>query len=121
MMLEHNSLQKLTNFVYQDFVEEVIEESEVIEVDEINPDSLRTAFWHLDGNAFRYQEAFIFTKDLEYEEVHGVPVKKANNIPSDTVIVLHPKAIAPSPPEVMKPAIIVHPEAIVTIKEKSAK
>jgi hypothetical protein len=120
-MLEHNSLKKARRQMHQDFVDDVIEDSEVIEVDKINPDSLRTAFWHLDGNAFRYEEAFIFTKDLAYEQVHGVPVKKANNIPDDTAIVLHPKAIAPSPPEVMKPAIIIHPEAIVTIKEKSAK
>lgn len=103
--------------VYQDFVEEVIEESEVIEVDEINPESLRTAFSHLDENGFRYQEAYIVINESEYERIHGVPVEEYKILPENTAIIIHKDAIAPSPPEMIKPGVIVYSKGIVTIKE----
>lgn len=116
-MLENNAFQEVREKVYRDFVEEVIEASTVIETDEIDPEAFRDAFYELDNHGFDFSEAVIIINESEYEQIHGVPVKEYKILPENTAIIIHPNSIDPSPPEIVKPGIIVYPGGIVTLKK----
>lgn len=117
-MLKNNAQKDVLESIHREFVEEIIEKSEKIPVEEINPESFRTAFRHLDWGGFPYKETVIVTYKSEYQEVHDIPVYEYDIIPEGTAIVMHPDSVAPAPPEMVKPGVIAYPDGIVTLQEE---
>jgi len=110
--------------IYEEFVEELIENSTIIEVETINYDSILQGVKHIRENGFDREEINLLSSSLQtvMQFRNCIQINEFDfysTVPDNTVILFDEDTVRPSPPELIKPGIIVQPEGIVTLKSNS--
>lgn len=102
------------------FIQHVFDQSEKIEVEELNREAIHTGLHELESNGFMNSGVFIIQSGEDYPtgENYGRFIHQDPHIPEGKMLMIHEDAIAKTIPQDWRPWILKLPKGSIVIEEK---